>query len=105
MKLKELRKDRKLTQEEVAKAINISRSNYGRYELKLVDPSIETLIKLADFYKVTVDELIGHEVPYLIKKIDFSNDQLVLVENIKRLDSVQCSKTLAYIEGLIEGKR
>ena len=55
--LKNLRKAEKLTQEELAKKLNISRVNYTRYETDAVRPDYETLIKIADFYDVSLDEL------------------------------------------------
>lgn len=61
--LKILRKDRKLNQSELANYLGISVSAYGNYELGQREPSIETLNKLADFYKVSVDYLIGRTEP------------------------------------------
>ena len=58
-KLKELRKSENLTQEELAIKLNISRVNYTRYETDASRPDYETLILLADFYDITLDELFG----------------------------------------------
>lgn len=56
-KLKELRLSEKLTQEELAAKLNISRVNYTRYETDKVRPDFETLIKIADFYDISLDEI------------------------------------------------
>lgn len=56
-KLKELRKGVDLTQEELAVELGISRVNYTRYETNKVRPDYETLIMLADFFDVSLDEL------------------------------------------------
>ena len=56
-KLKELRKSENLTQEQLAKNLNISRVNYTRYETNAVRPDFETIIKIADFYNISLDEL------------------------------------------------
>lgn len=56
-KLKELRLNEKLTQEELAVKLNISRVNYTRYETDKVRPDFETLIKIADFYDISLDEI------------------------------------------------
>lgn len=58
-KLKELRKSEKLTQEQLAEKLKISRVNYTRYETDAVRPDYETLMLLADFYNVSLDELFG----------------------------------------------
>jgi transcriptional regulator with XRE-family HTH domain len=59
MRLKELRKQRKLNQQAVADALNCSQSVYSRYENGSYEPSLEILLKLADFFQVSLDELVG----------------------------------------------
>ena len=56
-KLKELRKSERLTQQQVAEKIGIPRVNYTRYETNAVRPDYETLLKIANFYDVSLDEL------------------------------------------------
>lgn len=56
-KLKELRLAEKLTQQQLAEKLNVSRVNYTRYENGKVRPDYETLIKIAEFYSVSLDEL------------------------------------------------
>lgn len=56
-KLKELRISEGLTQQELSVRLGISRVNYSRYETDKVRPDYETLIKLADFYNVSLDEI------------------------------------------------
>ncbi|MDE7082811.1 MAG: helix-turn-helix domain-containing protein [Clostridia bacterium] len=60
-KLKKLRQEERLTQEEVAKKLNISRVNYTRYETNAARPDYETLILIADFYQVSLDEIFGRD--------------------------------------------
>lgn len=57
-RLKELRKDKKLTQFEISKLLNISQITYSQYERNKREPSIETLIKLSDIFKVSLDYLM-----------------------------------------------
>jgi transcriptional regulator with XRE-family HTH domain len=58
-RLKEIRNTQKLTQEDVSKQINKSRAAYARYETGDREPDIETLKKIADIFKISVDYLIG----------------------------------------------
>lgn len=60
-KLRELREAEGLTQQELANRLNIGRVNYTRYETGVSRPDYETLILIADFYKITLDELFGRE--------------------------------------------
>ena len=66
---------------------------------------MQTLITLADFYKITLDEIASHEVPYLINKSEFSTDQLAVIDLVKRLDNEQVKNLIAYIKGLQDGKK
>ncbi|MDE6868030.1 MAG: helix-turn-helix domain-containing protein [Clostridia bacterium] len=59
--LKELRLERGLSLIQLEKATGISNVNLSRWERGEVIPSIEFCVKLADFYGITVDELIGRE--------------------------------------------
>lgn len=59
--LKLLRKSARLTQQQVADALNISRVNYTRYETNAVNPDFDTLIALADFFDVTLDSLFNRD--------------------------------------------
>lgn len=57
--LKELREDHKLSQKEIAEKINVTKQAYGNYENGTRNIPIETLIKLADYYKVSLDYIAG----------------------------------------------
>jgi len=57
--LVKLRKGRKLTRQEVADAVGISAKSYQRYENAEREPTASTLVALADFYQVTLDDLVG----------------------------------------------
>lgn len=58
-RLLELRKERKLTQEITAKKLEISMKSYCRYETGEREPTASTLVRMADFYDVTLDYLVG----------------------------------------------
>lgn len=58
-KLKKARKNTGFTQREVAQETGITASVLARYETGKLEPSIETLGILADFYQVSADWLIG----------------------------------------------
>ena len=60
-KLKTLRKDADLTQQEVADKLYISRSLYAKYESGIAVPNKDTLQKIALLFNVDVNELISYE--------------------------------------------
>lgn len=60
-KLKELRTERGLYQKDVAEYLKIDRTTYVKYESGVSEPNHEMLCKIADFFNVTVDYLLGNE--------------------------------------------
>ena len=59
--LKILRTSKNVTQDELAKALNISRSAVGMYEKGDREPDYETLETIADYFNVSIDYLLGRE--------------------------------------------
>ncbi|MBQ9949588.1 MAG: helix-turn-helix transcriptional regulator [Clostridia bacterium] len=59
MRLKELRKERGLTQLKLAIDLNANQNTISRYESGEREPGIEELIRIADYFDVSVDYLIG----------------------------------------------
>ena len=100
--LKQLRKQSKLTQSELSKKINISRIKISRYENGEVEPNISTLIKLADYFNVSIDFLIGHR---LNNKIDISNlneAQQNIIKMATELNEINSARVESYISAKIE---
>ncbi|AGK96601.1 helix-turn-helix domain-containing protein [Clostridium pasteurianum] len=58
-RIRELRKKKGLTQVDLAKLLNVSDRTIGFYENEQRDPDTTTLKKLADFFDVTIDYLLG----------------------------------------------
>ena len=59
--LKELRKEKNVTQEEVAEKLNVSGRTVSRWETGSNMPDISLLIDLAEFYDVSIPEIINGE--------------------------------------------
>ena len=58
-KIRDLREDRDLNQTQVATILGMSQTGYSKYETGENDIPTEILIKLADFYGVSIDFLLG----------------------------------------------
>ena len=57
-RLKELREDRDLPQRELAKLLNMSQSNYSKYEKETLFLNYKQLIKIAHYYQVSIDYIL-----------------------------------------------
>lgn len=58
-RLKECRKERGLSQIEIATFCDITEKTYQNYELMTREPKISILIRIADYYGVSLDYLVG----------------------------------------------
>lgn len=102
-RLVELRKKKGMTQEEVAKKIHLTRSTYAQYEVDRRVPEYATLQKLADFFEVSIDYLVGRDKPdeesktsltqkqseHVIKRmVEHYNIDVSDPENVKKLEQI-----------------
>ncbi|MGN0994438.1 MAG: helix-turn-helix domain-containing protein [Butyricicoccus sp.] len=60
-RLRDLREDHDLTQKEVAAVLGIDQRVYSNYETGKREIPVHHLVKLADFYRVTTDYLLGRQ--------------------------------------------
>lgn len=104
MKFKFLREQKGLTQTELAKQLNINRLNYNKYELEDVEPKIEVLCKIADFYGVTLDFLCEHKTPYK-QDLGYLDDKtLAILKLTQELTDKNKDQAFYYISGLVAGQ-
>ena len=59
MRLRELRDAKKVTQKQVAESIGLSIRGYQNYEHDIKEPTLGNINKLADYFGVTTDYLLG----------------------------------------------
>ena len=60
-RLRELRLSKQMTQAQVAKRLNLSKTTISGYENNIKTPSIDVLVRLANLYGVTSDYILGSE--------------------------------------------
>lgn len=61
--LKTIRITHNFTQRQIADFLGVAEMSYSRYEQAQRKPSIDVLIKLADFYNISLDALVGRKFP------------------------------------------
>lgn len=103
MKLKELRKEKKLNQIDIAKILNVAISTYGGYEQETSEPNIETLCKLADYYQVSLDYLVGRQFGSDLGYLDELDRNLLEVS--KQLNNLNKMQLIAYASGLLTAQK
>ena len=56
--LRSIREDRDIKQKQVTEILNVSQNTYSQYETGVISLTAEVLIKLADYYNVSIDYLL-----------------------------------------------
>ena len=94
-KLQELRKNRGLTQEELAEALYVSRTAISKWESGRGMPSIESLKAISKFFAVTLDDLLSSEELLVIVEDDHKQKEMHIRDLIYGL--LDCSMTLLFV--------
>jgi len=85
--LKLLRNRKKVSQEEIATALGLTRSSYSGYENGVAEPNLQTLIKFSDYYHLSLDKLIKRNLDKMSDgewdKIDKGIDADVEGKNVR----------------------
>lgn len=102
MNLKFLRAAKNKTQNEIAKDLDITQNTYSNYESEKTEPDIETLIKLADYYNVSLDFLCDRQWNNQIGYIPDSKKEVVQL--VLQLNEINTAKAIGYIGGLLAGQ-
>lgn len=103
MKLRELRKEKKLTQSNIASMLSVSTRTYGGYEIGDSEPSIHTLITLADFYNTTIDYLVGRPTRH-VNLFALPEEKREIFEVVLNLNEPETKKVHAFIAGFASAK-
>lgn len=87
-RLKELRKKNSMTQSELGKLINVTKVSICGYEKGTRTPTIETLIDLADVFRVDINYLLGYD-NYVVSESEkenymkVANDEIELIKELR----------------------
>lgn len=98
--LKRLRELSGTTQRQLAEAIGVSQQSVNKYENHNIEPDIETLIRIADYFNTSVDCVIGHGKASINSAdpdtLELSAAESVLILRYRRLDPKQrkCIETV-----------
>ena len=91
--LKKLRKERNLSQQELAEILGISQQSINKYENHDVQPDFHTLKKMAVFFNTSVDYLIGNDECYSAifnnASLSLSAEEITLLAQFRNLDENQ----------------
>ena len=102
IRIKELRNEKKQTLKQMAEAFGTSNQVISRYELGQAEPDFETLIKIADYFNVSVDYLRGRTDKRFTSDKTFTTEQLRLLNAFDALIPPMQEYILEMVEKLVE---
>lgn len=91
--LKKLREESGITQKQLADAIGVSQQSINKYENHNIEPDIETLIRIADYFDTSVDYIIGHSDMRrkleVTSPFELNNDESRIIDTYRKLTQKQ----------------
>lgn len=89
----------RLSQRELADKIETTQATLQRYESGIHQPNIETMIKLADFFQISIDDLVGRESDTI--NLNFYNDnKKSLLGYLAKEDDKTIERVFDFYKGL-----
>lgn len=80
--IKKLRTSKKLTQLELAERIHVTKATISAYENDTRQPSYDVLIKIAQLFHVSTDNLLGFSNKYVIDVTDLNQQQRITIREV-----------------------
>ncbi len=104
--LKALRKEHGLKRSELANATGIHPSTLANYENGTREAPYEILILLADYFHVSVDELLGRDIPPFLPSDEpnFSSNETILIKKYRSLSDRDKERLEDYISLLLHNR-
>lgn len=103
-RIKELRKERHITQVRLSIELEVSQEAISAYEMGKHYPSVSSLLKLREIFNVSIDYILGlsdQRCP-TIQKDDLQPDELNIVKHYRELDEIGRERAIAYMRGYLD---
>lgn len=98
--LERIRKGKKISQAKLGEMLGLTQQMVSSYEKDLSSPNVDVLIKIADYFNVSIDSLVEH----VVRKPDEDNSEarfLRYFENLSELDRERC---ITIVQTLLEDR-
>ena len=102
-RLGRIRKENNYTQETIANKLNVTAQAVSKWENDITSPDIDTLIKLADIFNITIDELVGRTSNAIATtKKDINKMILKIIVDSNENDKVRVNLPMGIVKILVE---
>ena len=108
-RLKELRKERGLKQKDLATVLQVAPQSIGYYENLINKPDPEMLIKIADYFNVSIDYLLGREDDFgnisVMTNSDLTAEEKTMLELFNQLPDVRRRTIIDTMRFMVDSNR
>ena len=102
-RLGRIRKENNYTQETIANKLNVTAQAVSKWENDITSPDIDTLIKLADIFNISIDELVGRSSNAITTaKKDINKMILKIIVDSNEKDKVRVNLPMGIVKILVE---
>lgn len=105
MELRKFRLKYDINQKDLAEKLHIKQTTYSNYENGKTQPPIELLIKIANLYHTSIDELVGRKQENIIDKGLLNEVELDIINKLKLLDKDNQIRLQAYTHALFDNQQ
>ena len=102
-RIKELRKAKNMKQVELANAISVSQAALSGYETGKYEPDFDTLQRIAEFFHVSIDYILGRDEKKPVAETDNGRER-EFVQLFEKLTPEQQDMVLAQLKGVVESQ-
>ena len=105
-RIKQLRKEKGITQENLSAMVGISQVTVSEYENGRNYPSVENLLKIADHFGVSTDYLLERSnIRGTLKAGEYTGDEAELLNNYRSLPPSERAMVRAYLQALTDRRQ
>ena len=104
-KLRELREKNNMRQEDVAKALGITRATYANYENDKTQPPIDIIKLFAKYFHTSLDVLLEFQDENKIDKNSLKHNELEIIDKVLQLDDDNQKRLLGYVYALWQNQQ
>lgn len=104
--LKKLRQEAGISQKTLAESIGISQQSINKYENHNIEPDIETLIQIAEFFNTSIDYIVGHtdvrRKIEIVHTFELNEEEEKMLVGYRKLNCKQKESVALIIENYCE---
>ena len=103
LRIKELRKEKGISQEELANAINVKNYTIGNWERDRAEPSIEAIMQMADYFEVSTDYILGrsNEIGQVQTNANLEQDEVQLLDLYRQMNFQDKNQLIGFAKALV----